>query len=199
MHEKRLTEANDKISKLENALNALSTKYEMLEQQIKTIHIQHNTQNTSIDNLKQNFSKITKQVDDYQMTKLTINNKLDFIIEKISKNSPIPSHHSTYSHKSPYEHITRKQYNEDPLHLTNLSKYQEIVPEIDIDYNQHQQEETETHYDTSSQFDHKSGYGPTNPKSDTDTDNHTIDAVVHPSELSIDSNRSGIFRLPSFF
>ncbi|GES98343.1 hypothetical protein GLOIN_2v1471680 [Rhizophagus clarus] len=199
MHEKQLTEANDKIAKLENALNALSTKYKMLEQQIKMIYIQHNTQNTSIDNLKQNFSKITKQVDDYQTTQLTINNKLDFIIEKISKNSPTPSHHSTYSHKTPYKHIAKKQYNDDSLYLTNLSKYQEIVPEMDIDYNQHQQEETETHYSTSSQLDYKSGYGPTNPKSDTDTDNHTIDAVVHPSELPIDSNHSGIFGLPSFF
>ncbi|GBB87635.1 hypothetical protein RclHR1_01410018 [Rhizophagus clarus] len=199
MHEKRLTEANEKISKLENALNTLSTKYEMLEQQIKMIHTQHNTQNTSIDNLKQNFFNITKQVDNYQTTQLTINNKLDFIIEKISKNSPTPSHHSTYSHKTPYEHIARKQYNDDSLHLNNLSKYQEIVPEMDIDYNQHQQEDTETHYGISSQLDHKSGYGPTNPKSDTDTDNHTIDAVVHPSELPIDSNCSGIFGLPSFF
>ncbi|GES81580.1 hypothetical protein GLOIN_2v1471680 [Rhizophagus clarus] len=52
IHEKQLIEAKEKISKLENALNALTTKYEMLEQQIKTINTQHNTQNKSIDNLK---------------------------------------------------------------------------------------------------------------------------------------------------
>ncbi|GES83878.1 ribonuclease H-like domain-containing protein [Rhizophagus clarus] len=178
MHEKQLIEAKEKISKLENALNALTTKYEMLEQQIKTINTQHNTQNKSIDNLKQDFSKITKQVDDYQTTQQTINNKLNYIIEKISKNSPTPSHHSTSSHKTPYEHIARKQYNDDSLHINNLSKYQEVVPEMDIDYNQPPRDETYTQYDTSSLTDHKPEYGLTNPKSDTDTDNHTINDIV---------------------
>ncbi|GBC04982.1 hypothetical protein RclHR1_05990011 [Rhizophagus clarus] len=184
MHEKQLIEAKEKISKLENALNALTTKYEMLEQQIKTINTQHNTQNKSIDNLKQDFSKITKQVDDYQTTQQTINNKLNYIIEKISKNSPTPSHHSTSSHKTPYEHIARKQYNDDSLHINNLSKYQEVVPEMDIDYNQPPRDETYTQYDTSSLTDHKPEYGLTNPKSDTDTDNHTINDIYNISNNS---------------
>ncbi|GBB93902.1 hypothetical protein RclHR1_02250012 [Rhizophagus clarus] len=42
-HEKQLIEANERILKLEKALNNLSTKYDKLEQEFKTINIQHNT------------------------------------------------------------------------------------------------------------------------------------------------------------
>ncbi|GBC02554.1 hypothetical protein RclHR1_04690005 [Rhizophagus clarus] len=71
---------------------------------------------------------------------------------------------------------------------------------MDIDYNRLQQEETETHYGTSFQLDHKSVYGPTNPKSDTDTDNHIINDIVHPSQVPInDYVRIGTINIQSSF
>ncbi|GBC00143.1 hypothetical protein RclHR1_03760007 [Rhizophagus clarus] len=141
-HEKQLIKANKRILKLENALNNLSSKYDMLEQQFKMINTQHNT---------------------------------------------------THLHKTPFEYIARRQYSDDLLHFNNLSRNQVNTPEMEIDYSQPQQEETETHYGTTSQLDSELGYVPANPTSDADTDNHTIDNVVHPSELSTDNNCSSQF------